>query len=503
MRKLLPSAVLIAAVTPSVFFAAESATPPAKNVLFIYVDDLRPELSCFGRSKVKTPNIDRLAAQGMVFSRNYCQAPVCMPSRVSTMCGKHLNSTNQGHLRNLLPKGLPSLPEQFKRHGYDSISIGKVFHYDNDAPEAWTKRYEDTFVESQYFCEGWCSGYQLPQNRNALMSKRHADWPVVESAEAPESAYPDGLSAGKAVAELQAHAQTGKPFFMAVGFYRPHLPFVMPKKYWDLYKDEEIDLAPNQNFPKDAIGRNGWADLVHYGDPVINGLKSTRPDLTPETFPVLPEAKQRELIHGYWASVSFVDAQIGRILDSLKKHGLDDKTAIVLVGDNGWQLGEYRLWSKGCNYEESIRVPLLVAVPGVSPKARKTDALTESVDIYPTLCDWAGLPTPPHVEGISLLPLFNDPAQPWKKAAFSVWNSSRSMRTDRYRLTEYDRPAPKGSLGQLPGSSRYELYDYSTTPAAAVNLAADPEHKPLLDTLLQQMNAGWRAAKPQQSGTGK
>ena len=261
-----------------------------------------------------------------------------------------------------------------------------------------------------------------------------------------------------------------------------------------MYKREDIDLAKNPFFPKGAITRNSWGDLRHYGDKEINAAKIS-PALTAEKFPVLSEKKQRELIHGYWACVSFMDAQIGRILDTLDELGMADNTVVVLCGDHGWQLGEHKLWSKCSNYEEAVRVPLMVAAPGVT-KGDKTDALSELVDIYPTLCELTGLSIPEHVEGISMAPLLSDPSRKWKKAAFNVWIASMSMRTDRYRLTRYNKAMPKGSMSQLPSTGRYELYDYQTDPAGNENLAVDPKNKELLDTLIAQMDAGWKAARP-------
>jgi len=240
-----------------------------KNVLLIYVDDLRPELKCYGRTKIVSPNIDNLAARSLVLNRGYCQIPVCMPSRVSTLSGMYPRTRGQGKLRHLLPKGKPSLPGHFKAHGYDTISLGKVYHFNHDDPESWTKRYTHTFHEKKYVCDGWCSGYQLEEN---LRGRTYAETgrnqsALTECVDAPDSAYPDGQTADKAIAELKKHAASKKPLFLAAGFYRPHLPWVAPKKYWDLYRREDIDLAANPYFPAGAITRNTWGDLRHYASP--------------------------------------------------------------------------------------------------------------------------------------------------------------------------------------------------------------------------------------------
>jgi iduronate 2-sulfatase len=477
--------------------ADDGTGPRRKNVLLIYVDDLRPEINCYGKSKIISPNIDKLAARSLVFNKAYCQVPICMPSRVSTLSGMYARSRGQGILRRLLPKGLPSLPGYFKANGYDTISIGKIYHFNEDDPESWTKRYTDTFLERQLVCDGFCSGYQLEENKNGLTYSKTGRnrSPLTECVDAPDNAYPDGATADKAVADLREYGKSGKPLFLAAGFYRPHLPWAAPKKYWDLYEREDIDLAKTPYFPKGAISRNSWGDLRHYGDEAVNAAASHRGDYTADTFPVLPEDKQRELIHGYWACVSFIDAQIGRILDTLDELGMAEDTVVVLCSDHGWQLGEHKLWSKCSNYEEAVRVPLMVAVPGIT-NGDKTDALTELVDLYPTLCELTGLAVPEHVEGISMAPLLETPSLPWKTAAFNIWGGARSMRTDRYRLTVYDKAMPKGNTYQLPGQGRYELYDYQADPAGNENIAVDPKNRELLDALIAQMNAGWKAARP-------
>ena len=476
---------------------AECGKQQVKNVLLLYVDDLRPEIKCYGKSELVTPNLDKLARRSLVFNKAYCQIPICMPSRVSTLSGMYARNVGQGKLRTLLPIGRPSLPGHLREKGYDTISIGKVYHFNNDDPESWTKRYTDTFDEKKYVCDGWCAGYQLEENLKGrtYAKKGRNESALTECVDAPDNAYPDGRTADKAIADLREYGKSGRPLFLAAGFYRPHLPWVAPKKYWDHYQHEDIDLAENQYFPKDAIGRNSWGDLRHYGDKVVNSAAAGRTDYNADNFPVLSEDKQRELIHGYWACVSFVDAQIGRILDALDDAGMKDNTMVVLLSDHGWQLGDHKLWSKCSNYEEAVRIPLMISAPGVTEGGR-TDSLAELVDIYPTVCEFTGLDIPKHVEGVSLLPLLKNPARKWKRAAFNIWVGSQSMRTRRYRLTRYDKPMPRGGVYQLPGTSRYELYDYETDPGGNVNIADDPEKKAVLGKLIEMMDAGWKAARP-------
>jgi len=475
---------------------AEDEKPKITNILLLYVDDLRPEINCYGKSKIVSPNMDKLAAHSLVYNKAYCQVPVCGPSRVSTLSGMYPRSTGQWNARDFLSKGLPSLPGHFKANGYDTVSIGKVYHMNDDDPESWTKRYTDTFHEKKFVCDGWCAGYQLEENRKgrtfAKTGRNRSA--ITECVDAPDNAYPDGVSADNAIAELKKFSKSKKPFFLAVGFYRPHLPWVAPKKYWDSYKRKDIDLAKNPYFPKGAITRNSWGDLRHYGDEEINAARIDN-ELDAKAFPVLSEKKQRELIHGYWACVSFLDAQIGRVLKTLDELGMADNTVVLLVSDHGWQLGEHKLWSKCSNYEEAARVPLIVAAPGIT-RGAKTDALAELVDIYPTVCELTGLPIPEHVEGKSMLPLLKAPSRQWKQAAFHIWGDALSMRTDRYRLTRYNTAAPQGNQYQLPSTGRYELYDYETDPSGNVNIAAAPKNKALLDKLIAQMDASWKATRP-------
>lgn len=463
-----------------------------KNILLLYVDDLRPEINCYGSDGPITPNIDRLAERSTIFNKAYCQVSVCMPSRVSTLSGMYPRKVTQGLLRQLLPDGQASLPGYLTENGYDTVSIGKIYHSSRDDLESWTRKYPTMYNGKEY--GGWCPGYQLQENIDKIPNftygpgrERGSKPPLLEFADAPDSAYPEGVFADEAIAELYSHSMSGKPLFLAVGFYRPHLPFTCPKKYWDMYRRENIEIAENQNLPRNAIGRNGWTDLIHYGDEVVNAMDVLRTDYTSESFPVLPKDKQQELIHGYLACVSFVDAQIGRILDALEESGMADETAVVLLGDNGFQLGEHRLWAKKTNYEESVRVPLIVAAPGYT-EGQSSDALVELVDTYPTLCELVGLPVPEHVEGISMVPLLGNPLHEWKAAAFSIWDGSRSMRTERYRLTVYDHTIQEGSLFQLPGSEKYELYDYETDPEGNVNIAREPGSKSLLLELKSMMD---------------
>ena len=272
-----------------------------------------------------------------------------------------------------------------------------------------------------------------------------------------------------------------KKFFLAVGFLKPHLPFNAPKKYFDLYKPEEIKLAPNPDRPKDApdVAFTNWGELRAYTD---------IPDVGP-----MDDKKARELIRAYYAATSYTDAQIGRVVDELDKLGLREKTIIVLWGDHGWQLGEHSMWCKHTNFEEATHAPLIISAPGQKNRGAKTDALAEFVDIYPTICDLAGVPKPATLEGTSLVPVMDNPKRSWKSAAFSQYPRAGrvmgySMRTDRYRYTEWQK--------QDSDPVGIELYDYRTDPLGNVNVAALPENKELVAKLSKQLKDGWKAAKP-------
>jgi len=469
--------------------AGEPAPDAGKlNVLFVPVDDLRPQLACFGHDRMKSPNIDRLASGGTAFLRAYCQQAVCAPTRASLLSGCRPDTTKVYDLQTPLATTMPdvlTLPQHFKANGYATISLGKVYHHGaKDDPKAWS--------EPPWMPPGAFPGYATKEML-AMMERITADaiqegWkpkspgekrrgPPVEAGDLPDEAYADGQLAQRAVETLRRLKD--RPFFLAVGFLKPHLAFACPKKYWDLYKREEIDLADNPFQPKGApdIAMHNWGELrAYYGMPQDGPLA---------------ESQARELVHGYYACASFVDAQIGKVLDELERLGLAEKTIVVLWGDHGWNLGEHGLWCKHSNFETSVLAPLVCRGPGLKG-GRKTERLTEYVDVYPSLCELAGLPLPRHLEGTSFVPLMKDPDRPWKKAAFSQYPRGKvmghSMRTERYRFTRWT--APDGTAVAT------ELYDHQADPHENVNLAVLPEHAKAVEELTAQAAKGWRGALP-------
>lgn len=468
--------------------AADAPEPAAgRNVLFIAVDDLRTELGCYGVEMIRSPHIDRLAAGGTVFDRAYCQQAVCSPSRTSLLTGCRPDTTKVYDLETHFRKHLPdvvTLPQHFKNNGYFTRSVGKIFHGGLDDPPSW----------SEPPARAGRPMYQLPENQQLVVRKAETakrkkfatasarynamTGPAWECADVADNAYSDGAIADAAIEMLQQ--AKGKPFFLAVGFLKPHLPFVAPKKYWDLYQPDRIPAAANpfppENAPKFALA--GWGELRAYHD-------------IPSTGPLTAE-QARALKHGYYAAVSYIDAQIGRVLDELDRLGLADQTAVVLWGDHGWKLGEHGAWCKHSNFENDTHAPLICRAPGQQAPGRHSRALVEFVDIYPSLCELAGLPLPEHLEGRSFAPLLDEPDRPWKPAAFSQYPRGRdvmgySMRTDRYRLTRW--LAPDGA------ELACELYDHQDDPQENVNIAGLPANRALIDELTRQMQAGWKAAE--------
>jgi arylsulfatase A-like enzyme len=473
--------------------------------LFIAVDDLRPQLGCYDYPKMLTPHIDRLASRGMVFNRAYCQAAVCRASRASLLLGVRpdtteiwSNGSRHRHFRDHLPD-IVTLPQHFKNHGYHSQSLGKIFHGAfvvrnqwND-PASWSVPAWWPGPRYYYTDEGVKVARQVFARKAKTLGVSVDEWTehfvLGLSHEAPEvedNVLYDGQIADRGIATLREIRD--RPFFLALGFIRPHLPFIAPKKYWDLYPPEKVTVADNRCPPE---GVPSMA-LTNWGHP------RTYTDFPNQSDP--SDALVLELTRGYAASVSYIDAQVGRVLDELDQLGLRDNTLVVLWGDHGWHLGENHIWGKATNFELSTRAPLVVSDPQAKASGRKTDALVEFVDIYPTLCELAGLPLPKHLEGTSFAPLLDQPDRPWKSAAFSQYPhapfTGRSIRTDRYRFTRWTPTAKPSEIAGL------ELYDHQSDPGENVNIAGRPENAQLVQQLSAQLDAGWHEARaPSQTCT--
>lgn len=475
----------LSALQPAISFAQRVSSGRGKmNVLFIAVDDLRPQLGCYGQKQIISPNIDRLAARGLLFERAYCQQAVCAPSRASILSGTRPDTTKIYDLNTPLRKAMPdvlSLPEHFKNNGYETVSIGKIYHHPNDDSQGWTtKPYRaGTFPEGAWKGRGYLTPEAIAQMEelNKADPKSQGRGPAFEAADVPDNAYPDGCNTDYAIKEL--NRLKNNPFFMAMGFYKPHLPFNSPKKYWDMYKHQDMKLADNPFIPKDApsYATTDWGELRSYC-----GIPKKGP---------CSDELARELIHGYYACVSYTDAMVGRLLDELDRLELTDKTIIIIWGDHGWKLGEHAGWCKHTNFELDTHVPMILSVPGAKTASQRTKAFTEYVDIYPTLCQACGLAVPGHLEGLSMMPLVENPNRPWKKAAFSQYPRGKvmgyTMRTERFRYTEWqDR-----KTGEVMAR---ELYDHEKDPQENINAAAHPQYEQDVKQLAVMLKKGWRAA---------
>ena len=480
--------LLAAAVCGAAASAADNEPPNRYNVLFIAVDDLRPDLGCYGDRLAKTPHMDRLAASGVYFRRAYCQQAVCNPSRVSLLTGLRPESIGVLDLPTRFRDKRPdvvTLPQYFKQQGYVSQRFGKIYHLghgNHDDAVSWSssppwKRAPRFGPEGARLLE------RLKEQAKTGAAKSQVRGLPWEAPDVPDDALTDGNLARNAIRAMRR--LRNKPFFLAVGFVNPHLPFVAPKSYWDLYDPAEIKLADNPQPPRDSpqFAWTNWGELRAY-----HGIPSQGP---------LTEQQARRARHGYLAATSYVDAQVGRLLDELDRLDLRRNTVVILWGDHGWQLGEHGFWCKHTNYEVANRVPLILSVPNQPRPGRPCDRLVEFVDIYPSLVELCGLPPQQGLEGVSFAPLLQDPERPWKTAAFHVYPRrmpgkgralGRAIRTETHRLVEW-RPL-RG------GDPVYELYDLVHDPDENQNLAGRDEHAATQRRLVEQLRLGWRAAKP-------
>ncbi len=474
------SLLLLLAVTLLSSTAAAQTDRP--NVLFIVADDLNNDLGAYGHPLVRSPNIDRLAARGVRFDRAYSQYPVCNPSRASFLTGLYPDQTgvlrNQDDFRERLPE-TPTLPQWFKEHGYFTARVGKIFHYGvpgqigtsgEDDPASWHQVVNpigvDKAVEDRIHS-------LVPGQFGGTLS-----WLSVESR---DEEHTDGIGATEAIELLRAHhpQQTGRPFFLAVGFYRPHTPYVAPAHHFETYPREDLEPARLREGDRDDIPLAALADRPHQLE--------------------LTGSERREIIQAYYASVSLMDAQVGRILDALEETGLSENTIVVFTSDHGYHLGAHGLWQKGDLFEGSARVPLIIARPSEPFAGRSTGAVTEMIDLYPTLAELCSLPLPDHLAGVSLQPVLADPSARLREAALTVaWSRAGwvhrdmegmdilgySIRTPRYRYTEWDG-----------GRHGIELYDYEADPDEYVNLAGRAEAEGVEDRMRRLLREKVRAAR--------
>ena len=476
----------------------------APNILFIAVDDLKPMLGCYGEAQIHSPHIDALAARGTAFLKNYCQQAICGPSRASLMTGLYPDHTGVWDLKTRMRDVHPdilTLPQYFRQNGYTTVAHGKVYDprcvgadYDSlswsvpyvanhdlplpegiEAPMFAHYQHPDTRTEGALLiAEAERKGKEgYARIRYGLQSLK----PVTECADVPDNAYYDGIMVEQAMESVDKLASSGKPFFLAVGFKKPHLPFVAPKKYWDLYDRDAIEIAAfqeqSEHGPKVAYHKSG--EIRSYTGFTFQDGR-------------IPEEQQKKIIHGYYAAISYVDALVGKLLKKLEDRGLDGNTVVILWGDHGWHLGDHALWCKHSNFEQATRAPMIISAPGM-PGEVQINTPTDFIDIFPTLCDLAGLAIPEGLDGVSLEGLISQQQDQVKPFVVSQYPRGKkimgySLRTERYRYTEwhtngyksYDPYREENIIGR-------ELYDYAQDPLETVNYFDDPSYETVADRL--------------------
>jgi len=462
-----------------------SNSPKEKpNILFVAVDDLRPEINCFGAKYMHTPNLDRLASNGIIFERAYCQQAVCAPSRNTVLTGLRPDALGIYDLQTFFRKKVPdvvTLPQHFKNNGYHTEAMGKIYHTghgNSDDRLSWSVPH-------------WNQGTvlkKLDRITHGDTTDLQSDFPKINNVNLPwycspqpEGNMTDAVIADHAVERLKQLKNSDSAFFLAVGFIKPHLPFVSPKKYWDLYDPDKIKI-PERKEPKGMpeLALTSFGELRKY-----YGIPSEG---------TLDDETSRTLIHGYYAAVSMIDEQLGKILDALDENGLSENTIVVLWGDHGWKLGDYGNWCKHSNFEVDTNAPLFISVPWLSHNIR-TKSLAEFVDIYPTLCDLAGLEKPEFLEGKSLLPILENPKAKVNEVAISQYPRGRSLgydyknelmgysiRTEKYRFTRWQKYENPEEIVAV------ELYDHSKSKKAEDNLALRKKYSEKLEELNELMD---------------
>ena len=478
MKKFIHLLLLVFVALVLVNCKGEEKKPKKMNVLFIAVDDLKPNLGCYGDTVVKSPNMDKLAERGTIFTDNQCQQAVCGPSRASLLTGWRPDRTEIWDLHTLIRDKNPdvvTLPQYFKQHGYITAARGKIFDLRS--------------VDKLHDKVSWTYQYEYPKNKRWINSKKRVP---TQNVDLPDDKFIDGEILNQSVELLEKMAKSDKPFFLAVGFKKPHLPFVAPKKCWDRYDRDKVPLAKFQKHAKNApefAFQPSWELRGGYDD-------------IPKNDP-LPIDLQKELVHGYYACISHTDDQIGKLLKKLDELGLTENTVIVLWGDHGWHLGDHMMWCKHTNFEQATRAPLIFVAPGFKG-GQKYSHPTEFVDIFPTLCELTGLDIPEGLDGKSLVPVMKNPQMKLKDYAVSQFqrhNGKQALegytfRDDHYRLTVWvPQKVREGAPFDEKEVVAYELYDYIKDPLETVNHYNEPKYAEIQTRLMNYMREYFKNRK--------
>ena len=434
-----------------------SHTAEKLNVLLIIADDLNCDLGAYGNSVVKTPNIDRLAERGVLFENAHNQYPLCGPSRASFMTGMYTNQTkitrNNMNLRNSVPDVI-TMGQRFRQQGYQSVRIGKMFHYDN--PSAIGTSGNDDIYSWDQTVNPYGRDKIEEHKINTLTPRRYGGTLSWLAADGEDEEQTDGIGASEAIKKLDDFAKGDTPFFLAVGFFRPHTPFVAPKKYFDLYDREKIEIPESSS-----------QYLATLPEPAAKSIRAKKNQLN------LEKERAQEIKEAYYATISFVDAQVGRLLDQLEASGLGENTVVVFTSDHGYHMGEHGHWQKQTLFENATRIPLIISAPNSENKGVISISPVELIDLYPTLMDLTDINTPKHVVGKSLEPLMKNVNASIRGSALTKWRNGYSIKTKRYRITKW------GSNGELG----YELYDHEKDKNELINLASNQDYNEVIDSL--------------------
>lgn len=460
MKKLVLFSVLITLLFAACGTKTKDQTVSKPNILFIAIDDLRPELGFYGNEHIKSPHLDKLASESFIFDRAYCNIPVCGASRASLLSGarptryRYINAHTQKDVD--YPEAI-SLPMLLKENGYTTISNGKIYHHRYDDSTAWNENWQS---------DGrW--GYALEESQN-IRANTYRGLPM-EAASVHDSVYRDGKLALKVIKDLHKLKDLEQPFFLTMGVAKPHLPFCAPQKYWDLYDRDEIDLPESYIQPKTTPSKayHRYGELRNYENIPKQGH--------------LSEDLAKELIHGYYACVSYIDAQIGLVLDELENLGMAENTIVVLWGDHGWNLGDHMLWCKHCTFETALHTPLIIKVPHKT-KGQRTQAITEYIDVYPSLCELVGIEVPSSVEGKSFVPLIDgeEPTKDWAVCKFK----------DAVTLIKGDLFYTEWTDDNGDAYARM-LFDHKADPLELDNLAEKEEYKETVAQLSLDLRKRW------------